>query len=352
MSVHQESFSAHSANAHEEVQVENEITPAMIIMLLTALGGAVLGTLLTLFVLSLINGGTLRYGGGASRLDGVELAYSQLSENVNINTLNMQGQTEQFATDINSINEIVTGHSRSINQMAPMVARTSANSDQTTRLMNALEDVFSTNRATTSADDLMVPAVGEEEVFDTGPMMSLAATVKQGNNIPTGMVAVLPFVDKDSSGVMDPGEVNELGITASLIDSAGMAVATMDSGDAGMNFTDIMPGNYELVIENGGNYDSLVGQTVPVEVDASDEFGQLIFLGIAEEGTEPASAPEDEAVEDEVTADEMTGEDHAAADAEEGDHAEGDAAGEAEDHNEEADHDADAEDHGEEESHD
>jgi len=156
MSVHQESVSAHDAHAHEEMVVESELTSDMIKLFLTALGGAIIGTILTLLVLSMINGGTLRYGGGASRLDNVELAYEQLSANVHANTVNMQGQNGQFATDINAINEIVTGHSRSINQMAPLVARTSANSDQTSALMGALEEAFAKSDAQTREDELTV----------------------------------------------------------------------------------------------------------------------------------------------------------------------------------------------------
>lgn len=309
MSVHQESVSAHGAHAHEEVAVESEITSDMIKLLLTALGGAIIGTLLTLLILSTINGGTLRYGGGASRLDKVELAYEQLSANVGTNTDNMKSQNEQFATDISSINEIVTGHSRSINQMAPMVARTSANSDQSSALMSALEEAFAKSDAATRENELVVSEVGSAEA-DDGPMMVFSRTEGNGNGLPVGMVAILPFVDENFSGLMDPGETNEAGITASLFEGDEV-VATLESSNAGLNFTDIEPGRYDFVIEDGGEFDSLAGQSMEIEVGRDDEHGQLIYLGIAEDGAAEAAAAAAEA----EASDADSGDNHAGGDA-------------------------------------
>lgn len=352
MSVHQESVSAHDAHAHEEMVVESELTSDMIKLFLTALGGAIIGTILTLLVLSMINGGTLRYGGGASRLDNVELAYEQLSANVHANTVNMQGQNGQFATDINAINEIVTGHSRSINQMAPLVARTSANSDQTSALMGALEEAFAKSDAQTREDELTVSDGGsaeagsaEEGAVDDGPMMALSERVGNGTSLPVGMVAILPFIDRDASGLMEPSEKNEAGITASLVGEDGTAVATIESGDAGFNFTNVEPGSYEFVIEDGGALGSLVGQVMPIEVSRDAEHGQLIYMGIAEEGAVEAAAA--------AAAAAPAGGDADSSDADsDSDHAAGDADAE---HADDEDHDAEAaegEEHGEEEGHD
>lgn len=319
MSVHQESM-AHSAHGHEELVVKDDISRDMVTLLLTALGGAIIGTLLTLFVLSAINGGTLRYGGGASRLDAVELGYVQLSENVHANTVNMQSQNEQFATDINSINDVVMGHSRSINQMAPMVARTSANSEQTSVLMSALEEAFGKASSVATGADLMVPEVGGSDAVDgggdaadIGPMVALIDSTDVMNNLPSGMLTVLPFVDANGSGAMEIGEANEVGITASLIDAGGMTVATVESGDAGFNFRDVASGSYEFVIENGGAFESLVGQSMPIEMGADN--GQLIYVGIMDEGVEPAASGD-------ADDDHAEGGDHSAGDADDGDHGE------------------------------
>lgn len=343
MSVHQESMAAHKAHAHEEVHVENEISRDMITLFLTALIGGIMGTLFTVFVLSLINGGSLRYAGGAKTLDSVVEAHTVLQSNVGQMAENIALQNDQFATDVNTLNEIVTGHSRSINQMAPMVARTNANSRQTSVLMSALEEAFTKTSAVASGDDLMVADLSGDGAADAGPALTLVTSSVSASNLPVGRVTILPFVDADGSGVQDAGELNEVGITASLIDTGDMSAATVVSGGAGFNFHDIAAGSYKFVIENGGAFASLVGQSIPVELGAGDENGQLIYMGIVEPGVEPAAATESG---DDADA----GDDHAAGD--------GDAAhADDDDHDEEAGHDDDAahgddEDLGEEAGHD
>ena len=84
MSVHQESLemSRPVERVQEPPSLEyNAVRNDSLTMFGAAIGGAVLGMLLTLLVLAVINGGTLSFSGGA-RLDLLEASVARIDENV------------------------------------------------------------------------------------------------------------------------------------------------------------------------------------------------------------------------------------------------------------------------------
>src|SRR4029078_6337907 len=84
MSVHQESLDMTRPveRAQEPPSLEyNAVRNDSLTMFGAAIGGAILGMLLTLLVLAVINGGTLSLSGG-ERLDVLEASVARIDENV------------------------------------------------------------------------------------------------------------------------------------------------------------------------------------------------------------------------------------------------------------------------------
>lgn len=98
MSVQHESVGMGKASERSEAAPELEyraVSQDSLSMFLAAIGGAVLGMLLTLLILALINGGTLSYAG--ARLEGMETHLQQVDENVGAVSANIDIVSAQAA---------------------------------------------------------------------------------------------------------------------------------------------------------------------------------------------------------------------------------------------------------------
>src|SRR4051794_41046754 len=101
MSVHQESLDMRPVeHTQEPPSLEyNAVRNDSLTMFGAAIGGAILGMLLTLLVLAVINGGTLSFSGD-QRLDSLEDSVARIDENVgavsyNVDMVAQQAQTLQ-----------------------------------------------------------------------------------------------------------------------------------------------------------------------------------------------------------------------------------------------------------------
>ena len=114
MSVHQESLEMTKSMDHVADAPELEyraVSHDSLSMFLAAIGGAVLGMLLTLLVLAIINGGTLSFTGG-ERLSAFEDTLGVVNQNVdtvsrNIDTVSQQ--TRALQTQLVTVEDALRG---------------------------------------------------------------------------------------------------------------------------------------------------------------------------------------------------------------------------------------------------
>lgn len=127
-------------------------------------------------------------------------------------------------------------------------------------------------------------ADGSQQVAEatTDTQLTVTRTIIRHSGIPTGTIALLPFLDTNGNGGIDPGEMNAVGVLASLIDSEEEVLQTLESSDAGISFTELEIGQYILRIEDGGTHGTLSGHQISVELREQDVQGIAIFMGIAE----------------------------------------------------------------------
>lgn len=163
MSVHQESLEINRPveRTQEPPSLEyNAVRNDSLTMFGAAIGGAVLGMLLTLLVLAVINGGTLSFSGG-ERLDILEASVARIDENVgavsyNIDMVAQQAQTlqAQVATLEGDLGDNIATVNTNIEELRGAVETLNRSTTQFTVFLTALDEALS---QATSAMEEAVP---------------------------------------------------------------------------------------------------------------------------------------------------------------------------------------------------
>jgi hypothetical protein len=161
MSVHQESLEINrpAERAQEPPTLEyNAVRNDSLTMFGAAIGGAILGMLLTLLVLAVINGGTLSFSGG-ERLDILEASVTRIDENVgavsyNVDMLAQQAQTlqTQLATVEGDLGNDIAGVNVNVEELRGAVDSLNRSTTQFTAFLAALDEALSD--ATSTLDEV------------------------------------------------------------------------------------------------------------------------------------------------------------------------------------------------------
>jgi uncharacterized protein YoxC len=159
MSVHQESLDMRPVErVQDPPSVEyNAVRNDSLTMFGAAIGGAILGMLLTLLVLAVINGGTLSFSGGA-RLDALEASVARINENVgavsyNVDMVSQQTQAlqTQMATLQGQMNTNMTTVNANMDAMQKSVDTLNQTSAQFTTFLETLRSALKEAADATSA---------------------------------------------------------------------------------------------------------------------------------------------------------------------------------------------------------
>jgi hypothetical protein len=161
MSVHQESLEITRPveHAQEPPSLEyNAVRNDSLTMFGAAIGGAILGMLLTLLVLAVINGGTLSFSGG-ERLDILEASVARIDENVgavsyNVDMVAQQAQAlqSQLATVEGALGDDIATVNGNIDELRGAVDTLNRSTSQFTVFLSALDEALS--QATSALDEV------------------------------------------------------------------------------------------------------------------------------------------------------------------------------------------------------
>ena len=155
MSVHQESLELTTPKIERqnptEASPEAEYKAARtdsLSMFGAAIGGAILGMLLTLLVLAIINGGTLSFSGG-ERMDALEANMARINENVgavssNVDTVAEQANTavKQAAAVQTQLDEFETTVASELENINESIATLDQTREQFNTFVGALTDAL------------------------------------------------------------------------------------------------------------------------------------------------------------------------------------------------------------------
>lgn len=129
----------------------NAVRNESLTMFGAAIGGAILGMLLTLLVLAVINGGTLSFSGG-ERLDVLEASVARIDENVGAVSYNVDLIAEQARTIQTQLAEVESRTGQDISSLQTAVDALNRSSTQFTTFLTALESALS--EATAAIEDV------------------------------------------------------------------------------------------------------------------------------------------------------------------------------------------------------
>lgn len=166
MSVHNESLDLHTQTERNEEAPGLEyraVSHDSLSMFLAAMGGAILGVLLTLLILAIINGGTLNF---AQRTDLATLALTVNRVNENLGTLS--GNVDVIAGDLASIQ---SGMQAAEGSLRAAVADQSVQVAGVSEQMTQVNEALVTLEQTRQRFDIFVSALNAAlaEMQNTGP---------------------------------------------------------------------------------------------------------------------------------------------------------------------------------------
>lgn len=280
MSVQQESISHGALAGADEEAPELEyvaVRQDSLTMFFSAIGGAVLGALLTLLILAAINGGSLRYVGGASRIAQLELAFNQLSANVDTVANNVVTLDSNIQESVKSLDDKIGEQDSALDDVNIAVDDLNLSRGQFNTLISALTGALNTINSGEASPAATDSTAGDATNDTSGDGATSAEP--SAEEVSGGTINVIFFADANGNQVLDAGEENLLGISAALVGSDGETVASLESTDGGMRFQDIPEGEYTLVVEESGDYiltDNVLGSVSVSEV--SEE--QVVYVAV------------------------------------------------------------------------
>lgn len=283
MSVKQESLNARGKADKTKDAPELEyslVRSESVAMFGAAIGGAVLGMLLTLLVLAIVNGGTLRFSGG-ERLTSLEANVARINDNVGAVSFNVDTVAEQLGTVASSLEGLrndVDSSGTEIDQLNSAIATLDVTRQQFDTFVSALSE------AMTAMQELGGETIVEEvapaaeaapapQSAPAEPSAPVAPLVELSADVPTGGIAVLLFADANNNGLLEEGEAIETGMMATLFTAAGEEVNTAETTDAGILFEGLEAGDYQVSVEGIAD--------VTVTVAEGAEEGQVVYIPVA-----------------------------------------------------------------------
>lgn len=282
MSVQNESLDMKKSSEHKLSAPELEYKAASqdsLSMFFAAIGGAVLGTLATLLVLAIINGGTLNFT-RPERLAVMEANLTRVSENVGTVSQNLDIVASQ-------VTEMRDQLASARSELDAAAAKLQDQDSALTNLRNAVAGLAVTGERF----DVLVAALDqalismrkiEGSTVAKTPTRAIAAPsiIVNDASVPAGAIAVLFFVDHNSNGVMDADEVNLTGITMRVTTADGTLVGEFVSDDAGVMVENLKPGAYTISLVDTAGHATL-SEEIEVTVKADASEGQILYVPMA-----------------------------------------------------------------------
>jgi hypothetical protein len=261
-------------------------------MFLAAIGGAILGMLLTLLILALINGGTLSFSGG-ERLTVFEATLERVNENVGAVSANVDivsQQAKALATQLGAAEQALRAEMAAqdgeIADLGEAVTALDRTREQFDLFVGALNDAMAAMAQVDNVSPVEAPAASKTPAASTASAVEatlLPLSVVNSADVPAAALSVLLFIDGNANGALDEGESPVAGAAVALLDATGKALASEKSSDTGVLFSELAAGDYQISIEDSAGHQLLSEATAAVTVTEGASEGQIIYVPVAAE---------------------------------------------------------------------
>ena len=292
MSVHQESIRGHASagnSAEKAPELEySAVGHETLSMIGAAVGGAILGMLLTLLILAILNGGTLRFGvsDNGETLTNIQEFAEAVNRNVDANSQNIAKLNEEFGTVATSLSTEVAKQNLNITEMNETMSTLDVTRQQFGTFIQAMSEAMNSIQGVTSSDEAAAPAVSVEEatVVEAAPAIEdtvdSAPIAVSSPDVAPGSIEITMFADANGNGEMDTGEAFQNGLNVLLMQD-GEKVDTIESADEAITFVELGAGAYSLEVTDVDGNMLLSGIEIDMLEDA--EEGQMVRIAVTQE---------------------------------------------------------------------
>lgn len=280
MSSEERVMESHHTQQPPELEFNMSESEESLTAYLSAIGGAVIGLLLTLLVLAIWNGGTLNFT-NTSKVDALDATVTRVDENMAAMSTDLETLGERLAAlegEAGALAQLRDSLTTFDSSLAALDQSLSDQGIHITELDLAVAELQVTRRNFDTFTSALIQVLAEMETNQTGaapvPMIVTSADVAADT------VLVHLFVDANANSVMDGNEIEVAGTTIALTGPEGESVVAETREDSGARFEELVSGEYTVSVEDALGYELVSANAVAVTINTEAEAGQIVYYAV------------------------------------------------------------------------
>lgn len=280
MSSEERVMESHHTQQPPELEFNMSESEESLTAYLSAIGGAVIGLLLTLLVLAIWNGGTLNFT-NTSKVDALDATMTRVDENMAAMSTDLETLGERLAAlegEAGALAQLRDSLTTFDSSLAALDQSLSDQGIHITELDLAVAELQVTRRNFDTFTSALIQVLAEMETNQTGaapiPMIVTSADVAADT------VLVYLFVDANANSVMDGNEIEVAGTTIALTGPEGESVVAETREDSGARFEELVSGEYTVSVEDALGYELVSASAVAVTINTEAEAGQIVYYAV------------------------------------------------------------------------
>lgn len=280
MSSEERVMESHHTQQPPELEFNMSESEESLTAYLSAIGGAVIGLLLTLLVLAIWNGGTLNFT-NTSKVDALDANMTRVDENMAAMSTDLETLGERLAAlegEAGALAQLRDSLTTFDSSLAALDQSLSDQGIHITELDLAVAELQVTRRNFDTFTSALIQVLAEMETNQTGA--APIPMIVTSEDVAADTVLVYLFVDANANSVMDGNEIEVAGTTIALTGPEGESVVAETSEDSGARFEELVSGEYTVSVEDALGYELVSASAVAVTINAEAEAGQIVYYAV------------------------------------------------------------------------
>ena len=280
MSSEESVMESHHTQQPPELEFNMSESEESLTAYLSAIGGAVIGLLLTLLVLAIWNGGTLNFT-NTSKVDTLDANMTRVDENLAAMSTDLETLGERLAAlegEAGALAQLRDSLTTFDSSLAALDQSLSDQGIHITELDLAVAELQVTRRNFDTFTSALIQVLAEMETNPTGA--APVPMIVTSEDVAADTVLVYLFVDANANSVMDGNEIEVAGTTIALTGPEGESVVAETSEDSGARFEELVSGEYTVSVEDALGYELVSASAVAVTINAGAEAGQIVYYAV------------------------------------------------------------------------
>ena len=280
MSSEESVMESHHTQQPPELEFNMSESEESLTAYLSAIGGAVIGLLLTLLVLAIWNGGTLNFT-NTSKVDAMDANMTRVDENMAAMSTDLETLGERLAAlegEAGALAQLRDSLTTFDSSLAALDQSLSDQGIHITELDLAVAELQVTRRNFDTFTSALIQVLAEMETNQTGA--APVPMIVTSEDVAADTVLVYLFVDANANSVMDGNEIEVAGTTIALTGPEGESVVAETSEDSGARFEELVSGEYTVSVEDALGYELVSASAVAVTINAEAEAGQIVYYAV------------------------------------------------------------------------